>query len=143
MRQSAPRSQQAASSSHRFALALLFVIALAMFALPLVRGEGFALPDPFAYSQPLHWFTSMELKGGRLPLWNPYNASREPWLANPQTGVVYPPARVFLPLPLAPAYMLYLFFHVVVLGWGAYLLFARTASRGAAFVGAVALMCSG
>jgi hypothetical protein len=143
MRQSPPRSQQAPSSNHRFALALLFVIALALFALPLVRGDVFTLRDHFDYFQPLHWFTSMELKAGHLPLWNPYNASGEPWLANPQTGVFYPPAWLFLALPFATAYMLYLFFHVVLLGWGAYLLFARNASRGAALVGAVALMCSG
>ena len=128
---------------HRFALAFLAAVATPLFLLPLLNGEVFTLRDHFDYFQPLRWFTAAELQEGRLPLWNPYNASGEPWLANPQTGVFYPPAWLFVVLPFAAAYMLFLFFHVVLLGWGAYLLFARTASPGAALVGAVALMFSG
>src|SRR5690349_19754188 len=134
---------QSPASSHRFALSLLFVIALALFALPLVRGEVFTLRDHFDYFQPLHWFTSVELKAGHLPLWNPYNASGEPWLANPQTGVFYPPAWLFVALSFATAYVLFLLFHVVLLGLGAYRLFARDESPGAASIGAVALMFCG
>ena len=44
----------------------------------------------------------------RLPLWNAYSASGEPWLANPQTGVFYPPAWLFLVLPFARRTSLYL-----------------------------------
>jgi hypothetical protein len=128
---------------HRFALAFLLAVAAPIFLLPLVHGEVFTLRDHFDYFQPLRWFTATELQAGHLPLWNPYNASGEPWLANPQTGVFYPPAWLFVVLPFPAAYMLFLLFHVVLLGWGAYLLFARTASQGAALVGAVALMFCG
>jgi hypothetical protein len=128
---------------HRFALALLAAVAAPLFLLPLLNGEVFTLRDHFDYFQPLRWFTAAELQAGHLPLWNPYNASGEPWLANPQTGVFYPPAWLFVLLPFAPAYMLFLLFHVVLLGWGAYLLFARTSSQGAALMGAVALMFCG
>src|SRR6185503_4299325 len=55
----------------------------------------------------------------------------------------YPPAWIFLILPFATAYMLFLLFHLIVLGWGAYLLFARKVEPGAAMFGAVALMLSG
>jgi len=130
-------------SGHRLALTLLAAIAIPLFALPLLHGEVFTLRDHFDYFQPLRWFTATELQAGRLPLWNPYNASGEPWLANPQTGVFYPPAWLFLILPFAAAYMLYLLVHLVVLGWGAYVYFARTASKGAALVGAAAWMLSG
>lgn len=129
--------------AHRFPLALLALLAFALFLPPLLRGEVFTFRDHFDYFQPLRWFTAEELKGGRLPLWNPYSASGEPWLANPQTGVFYPPTLLFLVLPFPAAYMLFLLGHLVLLGCGAYLLFARTASRGAAMVGAVAVMFCG
>lgn len=129
--------------AHRFSFGLIAVLAGLPFLVPLVRGEVFTLRDHFDYFQPLRWFTATEIRAGNLPLWNPYNASGEPWLANPQTGVFYPPAWLHVALPFATAYQLYLLFHVLILGWGAYLLFAREASRGAAMVGAVALMFSG
>jgi hypothetical protein len=128
---------------HRFALAFLAVLATMLFVAPLLKQEVFTLRDHLDYFQPLRLFTSEELRAGRLPLWNPYNASGEPWLANPQTGVFYPPAWLFLVLPFATAYMLYLLVHLVLLGWGGYLLFERRASRGAALLGAAALMFSG
>ncbi len=128
---------------HRFAFAFLAVLTAILFVAPLAKNEVFQLRDHFDYFQPLRWFTAAELREGRLPLWNPYSASGEPWLANPQTGVFYPPTWIFLVLPFATAYMLYLFLHLLILGWGAYLLFARTGSRGAAMVGAAAILFSG
>src|ERR1051325_10939141 len=128
---------------HRFAFALIAIVATTIFLAPLIKQEVFTLRDQLDYFQPLRWFTAQELRAGHLPLWNPYNASGEPWLANPQTNVFYPPAWIFLLLPFATAYMLFLLFHLIVLGWGAYLLFARRAAPGAAMFGAVALMLSG
>lgn len=128
---------------HRFALGLIVVVATLLFAGPLLRDEVLVVRDHSDYFQPLRWFTAMELRAGRLPLWNPYNASGEAWLANPQTGVFYPPSWLFLAIPFARAYVLYLLLHVALLGWGGYRLFARMTSPGAAMVGAVALMLAG
>ena len=47
-------------------------------------------------------------------------------MANPQTGVFYPPTWLFAIFPFETAYMLYLALHLVILAWGAYLLFARS-----------------
>lgn len=128
---------------HRFALALIFVVGAVVFLPPLIKGEVFVVRDHLDYFQPLRWFTAGELKAGRLPLWNPYSASGEPWLANPQSGVFYPPCWIFLALPFPAAYMSFLLLHLLILGWGSYLLFSRTASPGAAMVGAVAVMFAG
>ncbi|PYQ52802.1 MAG: hypothetical protein DMF59_03580 [Acidobacteria bacterium] len=125
------------------AFALITILALAMFARPLFRGEVLTFRDHSDYFQPLHYFTADELRHSRLPLWNPYNASGEPWLANPQTGIFYPPAWIFLVLPFATAYVLFLFLHVVLLGCGAFLLFSRIGSPRAAFIGALMLMLFG
>ncbi|HEX7154545.1 MAG TPA: 6-pyruvoyl-tetrahydropterin synthase-related protein [Thermoanaerobaculia bacterium] len=128
---------------HRFALILLPILATIPFLGPLLRREIFVLRDHFDYFAPLRWFTAEQLKQGVLPFWNPYSASGEPWLANPQTGVFYPPAWLFLALPFETAYVLFLLVHVIVLGLGAYLLFSRGRSQGAGLVGAVALMFAG
>ncbi len=128
---------------HRFAFVLLALLASTIFVPALVTREVFSLRDHFDYFQPLRFFTAEQVLTGRIPFWNPYSASGEPWFANPQTGVFYPPAWLFLILPFEPAYMLFLLVHLVILGWGAYLLFARSASQGAALAGAAALMFSG
>lgn len=137
------RSVASGFGRHRFALTFLAVLALTIFIAPLLRREVFTLRDHLDYFQPLRFFTGEELRAGRIPLWNPYSASGEPWLANPQTGVFYPPSWIFVVVPFATAYMLYLYFHLVLLGWSAYLLFQRRASSGAALLGAAALMFSG
>jgi hypothetical protein len=129
--------------NRQVAFALVTLLAVAMFARPLFREEVLTFRDHSDYFQPLHYFTSEEMRHFRLPLCNPYNASGEPWLANPQTGVFYPPAWIFLLLPFATAYVLYLLLHVVLLGWGGFLLFSRFASARGAFIGSVILMLCG
>nr|MDP9360860.1 hypothetical protein [Acidobacteriota bacterium] len=130
--------------TRRSAFAAITLVALVVFARPLLRNEVFSFRDHGDYFQPLRWFTATELRHGRLPLWNAYSASGEPWLANPQTGVFYPPTWLFLVLPFATAYTLYLLLHVVLLGCGAYLLFARlTRPGGAALAAALALTFCG
>jgi hypothetical protein len=138
-----PSADRTLVQRHRFAFALLALLAVLIFLPALLKREVFTLRDHFDYFQPLRMFTAEELRAGRLPLWNPYSASGEPWMANPQTGVFYPPTWLFLALPFETAYMLFLLLHLLILGWGAYLLFVRRAPPGAAMVGAVALMFSG
>ncbi|HEY6842870.1 MAG TPA: hypothetical protein VI391_01790, partial [Thermoanaerobaculia bacterium] len=129
--------------SRRAAFGFIALLALAMFARPLVRGEVLTFRDHADYFQPLRYFTAVELRSFRLPLWNPYSASGEPWLANPQTAVFYPPFWIFYLVPFAQAYVLFLLLHLILLGCGAFLLFSKFASPRAAFVGAVALMLCG
>jgi hypothetical protein len=129
--------------SHALPLLLICAAALVLFAAPLLHNEVLTFRDHTDYFMPLRFFTALHLRAWRLPLWNPYSASGEPWLANPQTAVFYPPSWMFIALPFRTAYVLFLAFHIALLGCGAYLLFARTASRGAAFVGAIALMFCG
>jgi hypothetical protein len=128
---------------HRIALTILCLLALLAFAKPLLFGEVPIFRDHRDYFQPLRFHTAAELRAGHLPLWNPYSASGEPWLANPQTAVFYPPAWMFLVLPFSTAYVLYLALHLAILGCGTYRMLATRVSREAAMAGAVALMFSG
>ncbi|MEO8218376.1 MAG: YfhO family protein [Acidobacteriota bacterium] len=130
--------------SARFRLpALLLLLAFLPFFQALTRFEVFQFRDHYDYFVPLHYFTTQRLAAADLPLWNPYSASGEPWLANPQTGVFYPPALLFLVFPFPTAYVLFLFLHLAILGVGAFFLFRRWAPPAAAFFGAAALMLSG
>src|SRR5690348_4184114 len=127
----------------RLAFLIIAACALLLFAKPLLTNQLPSFRDHFDYFQPLRWFTADELRHGRLPLWNSYSASVEPWLANPQTAVFYPPAWIFLALPFTAAYNLFLAWHLMLLGCGALLLFRRFASSGAALAAALALMFCG
>lgn len=128
---------------HAIAGAVIIAAALVVFAPALARREVFTFRDHADYFTPMRLFTTMHLRAGRLPLWNPYSGSGEQWLANPQTGVFYPPAWLFSLLPFATAYVLYLFLHSLILGSGAYALFRRSAGTAAALAGSTALMFSG
>lgn len=109
----------------------------------LARGEVPTFRDHESYFLPLRWHTAETVRGGDLPLWNPWNGGGEPWLANPQTGVFYPPAWLFALLPFSRAYVLFLIFHLALLGWGSWTLFRRWTADPPAFVAALALMLSG
>lgn len=127
----------------RIAAIVITIVGLALMGGTLLRGEVFSIRDHVGYFQPMRWFTSVELRSGRLPLWNPYSAAGEPWLANPQTGVFYLPTWLFVVLPFTRAYVLYLLLHALLLGAGAFALFVRRVSPPAALIGAVGLMVCG
>jgi hypothetical protein len=63
---------------------LLFLWKLTFTNLILARG------DTFLYFYPLWEYRAEALLAGQLPLWNPYLFMGAPFLANPQTGVLYP-----------------------------------------------------
>ncbi|HET7704794.1 MAG TPA: 6-pyruvoyl-tetrahydropterin synthase-related protein [Thermoanaerobaculia bacterium] len=128
---------------HRFALIFVAVLVAVLFLPALLKREVFTVRDHTDYFQPLRYFTAIHIRDFVLPHWNPYSASGEPWLANPQTGVFYPPTWLFIAFPFEAAYMLYLALHLTILGWGAYLLFARRVAPEAALAGAVAIVFSG
>src|SRR5437867_185218 len=128
---------------HRFAMALLALLIAIVFTPPLVQRQVFTFRDHSDYFQPLRYYTTIHLRSFVLPHWNPYSASGEPWLANPQIGVFYPPTWMFLLLPFATAYTLFLALHVGLLGCGAFLLFTRFSSPTAALLAAISLMLCG
>src|SRR5204862_545007 len=74
------------------AIAAIVVAALVIFGPAFAKNEVFVFRDHADYFEPMRIYTAQHLRVWRLPLWNPYNGSGEPWLANPQTAVFYPPA---------------------------------------------------
>lgn len=109
-------------TSRRAASGLLGVAALLPPALwlvpPLLRREAPSFRDQADFFFPLKLYTADRLLRGELPLWNPLSGSGEPWLANLQAGVFYPPSLLFLlhSPSLAAGLFLLLHFAVAVTG---------------------------
>ncbi|KKU83701.1 MAG: hypothetical protein UY10_C0003G0032 [Microgenomates group bacterium GW2011_GWA2_47_8] len=104
-----------------------------------------AVPSKFQYFDvlrelyPWRWLVIDEVKHGRLPLWNPYNFSGTPLLANYQSAALYPlnVAYFFLPFDIAWSALVLL---QPILGSAFFYLFATTigVSPWGAILGAIA-----
>ncbi len=123
--------------------AALFPPVLWLFpALALRRAPTFRDQGDFFY--PLKLYTADRLRAGELPLWNPLSGAGEPWLANLQSGVFYPPGFFFLLPGPALAGGLFLLFHFAVAIWGMWRFLREEAiSEAGAAVGALLFAASG
>lgn len=93
-------------------MVLVFFWKLGFTNLILARG------DTLVYVYP-HWqYRAEMLLAGKIPLWNPYLFMGAPFLANPQTAVLYPLnwPLAFLPVHIAikPAILI----HIIIAGFG-------------------------
>lgn len=70
---------------------------------------------------PWRTFTTQELKQGRLPLWNPYNFSGAPHLANFQTAVFYPFNLLYLVINQIDAWAILVFLQPLLASYFMYL----------------------
>ena len=101
-----------------FLLALIgpiFWLAPALFEhrAPVFRDQG-----DFFY--PLKLYTVNRLGARDVPLWNPLSGAGEPWMANAQSGVFYPPTLLFLLPSPALAAALFLLVHFSIGAGGAW-----------------------
>ncbi|MDQ5856932.1 MAG: YfhO family protein [Acidobacteriota bacterium] len=74
--------------------------------------------DQGDFFYPLKLYTADRLRAGEIPLWNPLSGAGEPWLANGQAGVFYPPSLLFLIPSPAIAAILFLLVHFAIGAWG-------------------------
>ncbi|HEY1250874.1 MAG TPA: hypothetical protein VGH97_06765 [Thermoanaerobaculia bacterium] len=111
--------------------------ALAEHRAPSFRDQG-----DFFY--PLKLYTADRIRTGEIPLWNPLSGAGEPWLANAQSGVFYPPGLLFLIRSPALAAALFLLVHFAIAAWGArrFLKEENVSDSGALF-GAAAFVAGG
>lgn len=111
-------------------------------ALFLHRAPSFRDQGDFFY--PLKLYTADRLAAGEIPLWNPLSGAGEPWLANGQSGVFYPPGLLFLLPSPALAGGLFLVLHFGIAAWGAWrFLKEENVSDAGALFGAAAFAASG
>jgi hypothetical protein len=121
----APTTAAAATGAgrHRSWLAPLVAAATVVAGYwPLLLGRLPGGYDVLTYSLPDRVEAARALRHLHLPLWDPFRFAGVPFLANPQTAVLYPPHWLLAALPaergLAWSYLA----HLLLAGAGAYLL---------------------
>src|SRR5579859_2015381 len=100
----------------------LFAAALAFYYPLVFLGRALVDYDAFVYFYPQRVFLGQSLLAGRVPLWDPYLFLGVPFLANPQTAVLYPPSWLFVLGPVQAVYAAQLVLHSFLAGFFTYLL---------------------
>jgi hypothetical protein len=120
----------------RFAL-LLALLVFATFPQVLLGLETFVVRDYGFFAYPLAHFQQECFRHGELPFWDPYNNCGVPFLAQWNTMPLYPPALIYLLLPLQWSLSFFCLLHLWFAGFGMYFLARRWAgsSFAAAFAG--------
>src|SRR2546426_6071942 len=122
----------------RFAL-LLGLLIFAAFAQVVLGLQTFVVRDFGFFAYPLAHFQRECFWRGELPFWDPYNNCGAPFLAQWNTMPLYPPALIYLLLPLSWSLSFFCLLHPFWAGLGMYFLGYRwTGSRlGASVAGLV------
>ena len=127
----------------RFALGLAVLI-FAAFPQVLLGLQTFVMRDFGFFVFPLAHYQRECFWHGQLPLWNPYNNCGVPFLAQWNTMPLYPPALIYLLLPLEWSLSFFSLLHLFWAGLGMYCLAHRwTGSRLAAAVGGLIFAFNG
>jgi hypothetical protein len=105
----------------RFGL-LLGLLVLAAFPQVLLGLQTFVARDYGFFAYPLAHFQQDCFWRGELPFWNPYNNCGVPFLAQWNTMPLYPPALLYLTLPLAWSLGFFCLLHLWFAGLGMYFL---------------------
>jgi hypothetical protein len=130
-------------SGRRFAL-LLAVLIFAQFPQVLLGLQTFVVRDYGFFAYPLAHFQHECFWRGELPSWNPYNDCGVPFLAQWNTMPFYPPALIYLLLPLTWSLSFFCLVHVFIAGLGMYFLANRwTGNRFAAAVAGILFSFNG
>jgi hypothetical protein len=111
-----------------------FIIFLSLFVLAMFPGvllgrESFVFRDFGLFSYPVAFFQRNCFWRGEVPLWNPYSQCGVPFLAQWNTMALYPPAIIYLLLPLGWSLSFFCLLHVVWAGLGMYLLARQWTGR--------------
>src|SRR6266851_10434062 len=109
-------------SADRSAIVGLFGAALAFYYPLVFLGRALVDYDAFVYFYPQRAFLAQSLLAGQIPLWDPYLFMGAPFLANPQTAVLYPPSWLFVFGPVQAVYTAQLVLHAFLASFFTYLL---------------------
>jgi hypothetical protein len=124
---------------------VLLAAVLSLFYLPFIMGwQSYYLADLTYYFQPFTEFIVSQYRQGRIPTWNPYLYCGMSQIAVPSPGMFYPPIVFFVLNSFSSGLALYLLFHHVVAGAGAFLLIGAIGwGLPAAIMGGIAVSCCG
>lgn len=106
--------------------------------------KNFLITDPVRQQYPWRNLSIEQEKKGELPLWNPYNFSGTPLLANFQSGALYPLNVIFFMLPFYIAWSILIILGVFLAGLFTFLYLENLKlSRTSAILGSFAFSFSG
>jgi hypothetical protein len=116
---------------------LLALLIFAAFPQVLLGLQTFVVRDYGFFAYPLAHFQQECFRHGELPFWDPYNNCGVPFLAQWNTMPLYPPALIYLLLPLQWSLSFFCLLHLWFAGFGMYFLARRWIgnSFAAAFAG--------
>jgi len=106
---------------------LIVAVALIVIFYRLLLGEVLFWGLPALQFYPWREYAFEMLRGGQLPLWNPYNGAGAPLIANYQSALFYPLNWLGLILPLGFAMSITAVLHLFIAAWG---MFAFTGRLG-------------
>src|SRR5882724_6351299 len=115
----------------RFAM-LLGLLMVATFLGILLGLRTFIIRDYGMFSYPAAYFQRECFWQGELPFWNPFNHCGLPFLAQWNTLALYPPALIYLLLPLGWSLSFFCLAHLFWGGLGMYFLARRWTGNGLA-----------
>jgi len=123
-------------TSWRFAL-LLALLVFAAFPQVILGLETFVVRDYGFFAYPLAHFQQECFRHGELPFWDPYNNCGVPFLAQWNTMPLYPPALIYLLLPLQWSLSFFCLLHLWFAGLGMFFLARQLTNNSfaAAFAG--------
>jgi hypothetical protein len=118
---------------------LLALFVCAAFPQVVFGLETFVARDFGFFAYPLAYFQRECFWRGELPFWDPYNNCGVPFLAQWNTMPLYPPALIYLTLPLAWSLSVFSLAHLWFAGLGMFLLARRWTGNpfAATFAGTV------
>jgi hypothetical protein len=123
---------------------LLAILIFAAFPQVLLGLQTFVIRDCGFFAYPLAHFQRDCFWHGELPFWDPYNYCGAPFLAEWNTMPLYPPALIYLLLPLTWSLSFFCLLHLWFAGFGMYRLARRwTGSNFAAAFAGVAFAFNG
>jgi hypothetical protein len=123
---------------------LLGLLIFAAFPQVILGLQTFVIRDYGFFAYPLAHFQRDCFWRGELPFWNPYNYCGAPFLAQWNTMPLYPPALIYLALPLTWSLSFFCLLHLWFAGFGMFHLAKRwTGNNFAASFAGVAFAFNG
>jgi hypothetical protein len=126
------------------AAAALIALPVLVFGVPALLGHAVLPGDDLTQNFPLRVLAGQQIRGGQLPLYDPYIWSGAPLLASWNAGAAYPLTLLFAVFPGAAAWTLNLIVSWVVAGLGMFV-FLRALRLGSlpSFLGALSFAFAG
>ena len=126
------------------AVALLVTLPAVVFGVPALLGHPVLLGDDLTQNFPLRVLAGREIRGGQMPLFNPYIWSGAPLLAGWNAGAAYPLTWLFAILPGTAAWTVNMIATWAAAGLGMFC-FLRALRLGslASFLGALSFAFAG